>query len=62
MNWNGRELFAAIRLADVDRAMKMAADSLRDIGSDEARQHAQELLGAAKMVRQWELELRRMKG
>ena len=55
------ENIAANRLSDAERAMRAASEALCDIGSNEAKQHASELLGAVKMVRQWELHLRRMR-
>lgn len=55
------ELTAARKLLAAERAMRDAAQAMLDIDLDEATRHAKELLGAAKMVRRWELELRRIK-
>ena len=54
------ELLAARKLLAAERAMRDAAQALIDIGLDEAAMHAKELLGATKMVRRWELALRRI--
>ncbi len=40
--------------------MYEAVTALSEVESDEAIKHAKELLGAAKMVRRWELALRRI--
>ena len=54
------ELLAARKLHAAERAMREAAQAMLDLDLDEATQHAKELLGAAKMVRRWELALRRI--
>ena len=54
------ELLAARKLSEAARAMSEAAQAMLDLGLDEATQHAKELLGATKMVRRWELALRRI--
>ena len=54
------ELLAARKLLAAELAMREAAQAMLEIDLDEATQHAKELLGAAKMVRRWELALRRI--
>jgi hypothetical protein len=54
------ELLAARKLHAAGIAMYEAVTALGDVGSDDAIQHAKELLGAAKMVRRWDLALRRI--
>jgi hypothetical protein len=54
------ENVAAIRLQIAQTALESAACSLLDVGSDEAKLHAREAVGAVKMLRKWELELRRI--
>ena len=54
------ELLAARKLHAAEIAMYEAVTALSEVGSDEAIQHAKEMLGAAKMVRRWELALRRI--
>jgi len=49
---------AAFRLQIAEKAMREAASALRRVGTDEARLHAAELIGATKMTRRWELDLR----
>lgn len=51
---------AAFRLQIAEKAMREAADALRDVGSDEAKLHAAEMIGASKMARRWELALRKL--
>ena len=52
-------LKAARLLRIAEQAMTEAAAALCEIGSDEAKLHSSEMLGACKMLRRWELELRR---
>lgn len=54
------ENIAAIHLALAEAAMLRAAEALCAVGSDEANLHAKELRGAMKMVRNWELKLRKL--
>lgn len=54
------ELLAARKLLAAELAMREAVQALIDIDLDEATMHAKELLGAVKMVRRWELALRRI--
>jgi hypothetical protein len=54
------EIIAARKLMWADKSMRAAASALDDIGSAEARQHAEELRGAVKMMRTWEIALRRL--
>ena len=56
------EKIAAIKLAAAEDAMRAAAAALDDVGSGEAKTHAKELRGAVKVVRRWELALRRIHG
>ena len=51
------ESVAAIYCRDLAKAADRAAYTLRDVGTKEARQHAKEARGAAKMARAWEREL-----
>ena len=53
------ETIAAIHLESAADGMDCAADHLLDLKTKEARQHAKEMIGAAKMARQWARELRR---
>lgn len=54
------ETIAAIHLENAADGMDCAAYHLRALGTKEARQHAKEMIGAAKMARQWAKELRRI--
>ena len=51
---------AARKLHAAEIAMYEAVTALSEVESDEAIQHAKEMLGAVKMVRRWELALRRI--
>lgn len=50
---------AAYMLLRANAVLVQAADALAVLGTPEARIHAAELRGAAKMTRRWELALRR---
>ena len=54
------ETLVAQKLRAAEIAIREAAVAMNYIGTEEATQHAKELLGAAKMVRRWELALRRI--
>ena len=54
------ELLAARKLLAAEIAMYEAVTALSEVESDEAIQHAKELLGAAKMMRRGGLALRRI--
>lgn len=54
------ENIAAANLAEAERTMSIAANALHDVGSPLAKQHAKEMRGAIKMVRNWELALRKI--
>ena len=54
------ETLAAQKLRAAEIAMREAATAMLDVYLAEAAQHAKELMGAAKMVRRWELALRRI--
>ena len=54
------ENIAAIKLAAAEDAMRSAAAALGDVGGDDAKLHAKELMGAVKVARTWELALRRL--
>lgn len=54
------ENIAAIRCEIFARAGESLADALRAVKTPEARQHAREVIGAAKMARKWARELRKM--
>lgn len=51
---------ATFKLQIAEKAMREAASALRDVGSDQARVHAAEMIGASKVARRWELELRNL--
>lgn len=53
-------LDAAAALAAAEEAMLGAAAALDDIGRDDAKLQVKEMRGAVKVMRGWELELRRM--
>lgn len=53
------ESIAAIYCRDLAEAADRAAYTLRDVGTKEARQHAREADGAAKIARGWARELER---
>jgi hypothetical protein len=48
---------AAVQCRVLALYAKAAALTLRKVGTDEARQHARETEGAAKIARQWAKEL-----
>lgn len=52
------ELLAACKLHIARMAMIHAAYELLYLGTDESEKHYKELLGATKMMRRWELDLR----
>ena len=54
-----RPLFAAIRLLAAQDAMQAAVEALDIVGCDEAKLYAAEIRGAIKVVRRWELAMRR---
>ena len=51
---------AATRLAAAEIALLVAAGALMDVGTDECMRHATEARGAARMLRTWELAMRRL--
>jgi hypothetical protein len=55
-----KEIRAADDLKAAEKAMTAAAAALYAVGSDEAVIHAAELIGAIKMIRRWELKLRKL--
>lgn len=56
---NNATLRAAVFADDAAYALKELARELRKIGTDEARQHADEATRAARIARQWRTELSR---
>ena len=54
------ETLAAQKLRAAEIAMREAATAMNYVGTEEATMHAKELLGAVKMMRRWELSLRRL--
>ena len=54
------ELLAARKLSAAESAMLDAMEALNAVGSAEAVLHATELMGAYKIMRRWELALRRI--
>ena len=51
------ERIASIRCEILSKAAESLASALDDVKSPEARQHAKEARGAAKMARAWKREL-----
>ena len=54
-----RPLIAAIKLLAAQEAMQSAVEALDMVDCDEAKLYAAEIRGAIKVVRRWELAMRR---
>jgi hypothetical protein len=54
------ENIAALRCKAAAKALESAADTLGDLDSHEAINHASEARGAAKIARQWARELEKL--